>query len=352
MANWSNPTLGSSYTNFVSEVRDRDIDLALAFDGVSAANIPTGTVRWNSSIGRWQKWTGTAWGELAATYALTTITSTGTITGTALIPSGASAPSAGMFLPGTNTLGFAVNSQERFRISTTNLLLRSSGQYGTLIYGDSGGTAGLSIQGWNNSSSPRSLVTFVGSRGTEASPLSNNIGDSVGGLKWVTATGASTFAEIGGIECFVAGATNRGRLSFFIATTSGIQEAFRVTTGAEVIVGGTSLATATGAIYAGNTAKAIASFNGSTLTLSAAFNVSSVTITPGTTDVFRVNFTASLADTNYTAIATASGTTAAGIANVYWDGVAALSTSYVDIAVMTTSNAIVRRPRVSVAVFD
>jgi hypothetical protein len=352
MADWANPTLASTYTNFVAEVNNRDIDLALAFDGVSATNLPVGAIRWNGDVKRWQKWTGTAWGELTALYALTTISATGTITGTALIPSGSSVPSNGMYLPGANTLGLAVNANERFRLSTTTAQIRCSGQYGTVITGDSGSTAGLSIQGWANASSGRSYLTFLAARGTEASPLSNNVNDNVGGLSWVSATGSSTFAQLGSIECYVAGATNRGRISFFVATASGIEEAFRISNSKEIIVGGSSISTATGPVYAGNTPKAIASFNGSTLALAAAFNVSSVTITPGTSDVFRVNFTTALADTNYTAIATASGTTAAGTAHLYWDGVASLSTSYVDIAVMTTSNTIVRRPRVSVAVFD
>lgn len=80
MANWSNPQLTSTYTNFVTEVKDRDVDLALQFDGTSSTNLPTNAIRWNSSIGRWQKWNGSAWGELAATYALTALTTTGDAT--------------------------------------------------------------------------------------------------------------------------------------------------------------------------------------------------------------------------------------------------------------------------------
>lgn len=79
MANWSNPLLTSTYTNFLTEVKDRDTDLALQFDGTTSTNIPTNTVRWNSSINRWQKWNGTTWGELTATYALTALTTTGNV---------------------------------------------------------------------------------------------------------------------------------------------------------------------------------------------------------------------------------------------------------------------------------
>lgn len=96
MANWSNPVLTSTYTNFVTEVKDRDTDLALQFDGTTSTNIPTGTIRWSSSANRWQKWSGTAWGELTTTYALTGLSTTGnasiggtlTVTGAAALNGG------------------------------------------------------------------------------------------------------------------------------------------------------------------------------------------------------------------------------------------------------------------------
>jgi hypothetical protein len=77
MADWSLPTLTSTYTNFLSQLQTRDTDLALQFDGTTTSNQPTGTIRWDSSAGRWKKWTGSAWGELAATYALTGLSTTG-----------------------------------------------------------------------------------------------------------------------------------------------------------------------------------------------------------------------------------------------------------------------------------
>jgi hypothetical protein len=80
MANWSNPQLTSTYTNFVTEVKERDVDLALQFDGTTSTSIPTGTIRWNSSINRWQKWSGSAWGELTSTYALNALSVSGTTT--------------------------------------------------------------------------------------------------------------------------------------------------------------------------------------------------------------------------------------------------------------------------------
>ena len=99
-ANWSNPTLTSTYTNFLSEVKNRDEDLALQFDGTTSTNIPTNTIRWDSSAGRWKKWNGSAWAELAATYALTGLSTTGSASiGTTLTVTGATTLTGG----GTST---------------------------------------------------------------------------------------------------------------------------------------------------------------------------------------------------------------------------------------------------------
>ena len=72
MANWANPTLTSNYVNFVTEVRDRDIDAARQFDpsNTTASNLPTGTIRWNSNTINWERWNGTAWAALSASYAI------------------------------------------------------------------------------------------------------------------------------------------------------------------------------------------------------------------------------------------------------------------------------------------
>jgi len=77
MANWANPQLTSTYTNFVAEVKDRDVDLALQFDGTSSSSIPTGAIRWDSTANRWKKWNGSSWAELTGTYALTGLSTTG-----------------------------------------------------------------------------------------------------------------------------------------------------------------------------------------------------------------------------------------------------------------------------------
>ena len=100
MADWSLPALTSTYTNFVTEVKNRDVDLALQFDGTTSTNLTTNTIRWDSSANRWKKWTGSAWGELATTYALTGLSTTGAASiGTTLGVTGVTTLSGG----GTST---------------------------------------------------------------------------------------------------------------------------------------------------------------------------------------------------------------------------------------------------------
>lgn len=79
MADWSKPLLTSTYTNFLSEVTSRDVDLALQFDGTTSTNLSAGTIRWDSSANRWKKWNGSTWAELASTYALTGLSTTGNV---------------------------------------------------------------------------------------------------------------------------------------------------------------------------------------------------------------------------------------------------------------------------------
>jgi hypothetical protein len=114
MADWSNPQLTSTYTNFVTEVKNRDVDLALQFDGTTSTNLTTGTIRWSSSANRWQKWNGSAWAELTGTYALTGLSTTGAASiGTTLGVTGATTLSGG----GTSTTAAIDNNSTN--IATT-----------------------------------------------------------------------------------------------------------------------------------------------------------------------------------------------------------------------------------------
>ena len=119
-ANWNNPQLSSTYTNFVSEVKDRDEDVATQFQSTTATNIPTNAVQWDASAGRWKKYTGAAWGELATIYKLTSLSVTGT-----------TAPANGLYLPSANTPTFTSNSTARLQFSSAGAFGLSGANYGT-----------------------------------------------------------------------------------------------------------------------------------------------------------------------------------------------------------------------------
>ena len=80
MANWNNPQLTSTYTNFLAEVKARDEDLAKQFSNGTISNQPDGAIKWDSSANIWKKWSssGSSWGALTSTYTFPALTTTGT----------------------------------------------------------------------------------------------------------------------------------------------------------------------------------------------------------------------------------------------------------------------------------
>lgn len=70
MADHSKPTNTSLYTDYTSQIDARFDDITLGLDPavVTATNLPTGAIRWNSASAKWEKWNGTAWADLATAY--------------------------------------------------------------------------------------------------------------------------------------------------------------------------------------------------------------------------------------------------------------------------------------------
>ena len=268
MANWSNPTATSNYLSFVTEVKDRDVDLALQFDGVSPTNLPTGSIRWNSSINRWQKWSGSAWGELTSTYALTTITATGSVTGTAFIPSASTVPTVGTYLPSANTLGFAtastargvIDSSGRWLIGSTtnsggtNSLLQirptsgaSAAQDAVLINHDN--AAGLTVNSYRASTFgiDRAVFNLSGSRGAISAPTLVGTGDYLGVIRFRGYDG-SAFTTGAQILGYVDGTPSTNYIplafSFLVSPSAGTTtEALRLTSTGNMLLGGSTIAT-------------------------------------------------------------------------------------------------------------
>ena len=72
MANWSLPTLSSLYSDVISLFKDRDLDLAKGLDPakVTVTNPSTDMICWSSANNKWQRYNGTSWVDLTATYGI------------------------------------------------------------------------------------------------------------------------------------------------------------------------------------------------------------------------------------------------------------------------------------------
>jgi hypothetical protein len=68
--NWNLPTITDLYTDFLSLLKDRDLDLAKGLDPakVTVSNPVADMMRWNSANGYWEIFNGVSWAALATTY--------------------------------------------------------------------------------------------------------------------------------------------------------------------------------------------------------------------------------------------------------------------------------------------
>ena len=120
-ANWDDPTLSSTYTDFVTEVKNRDLDAATQFNGSTGSDtVPLNAVQWDASANRWNKHNGSDWVELSSTYSLS-----------ALNVTGSTLPSNGIYLQATNTPTFTSNGVKRLEISPNGAFGLSGANYGT-----------------------------------------------------------------------------------------------------------------------------------------------------------------------------------------------------------------------------
>lgn len=83
MADWNLPATTTTYVNVLANLKDRDLDGAKLFDGVTVTNPATGMIRWSSANARLEKWNGSAWAALAATHAINISGSSASCTGNA-----------------------------------------------------------------------------------------------------------------------------------------------------------------------------------------------------------------------------------------------------------------------------
>jgi len=72
MADWNLPGLTDLYTNVLTYLKNRLNDVVTMLDSTltTPTNLPAGAKRWNSTTNKWEQWTGSAWADMADTYAI------------------------------------------------------------------------------------------------------------------------------------------------------------------------------------------------------------------------------------------------------------------------------------------
>lgn len=88
---WSLPVETSLYTDVLDFIDFRLDDVATCFVDTltkNFTNLPINTVRWNSTSSKWEKWTGSAWVDQAATYAISVSGTATNITGVLAVAKG------------------------------------------------------------------------------------------------------------------------------------------------------------------------------------------------------------------------------------------------------------------------
>lgn len=100
MADQNLPLITTPYALFLSSLSDRIKDSMVMCDPalVTVTNPATGTIRWNSGLNKFEKWSGSAWAVLSTLYAIN-------ITGNAGSASVASAVAFGNVTSKPSTLG-------------------------------------------------------------------------------------------------------------------------------------------------------------------------------------------------------------------------------------------------------
>lgn len=190
MANWSLPTLTSSYTNFVTEVKDRDTDQAVGFDPalVTSTNLPTNTIRWSSAVNKWQKWNGTTWGDLTATYAIS-------ISGNAATATVLQTPRA--------INGVAFDGSAAISVNTNQLATFNNGGAGAVSGATFNGSTALTIS-YNTVGAPS--TTGANASGTWGISISGNAATATSAT---SATSATTAGNVTGTVAIANGGTGQ-----------------------------------------------------------------------------------------------------------------------------------------------
>jgi hypothetical protein len=203
MADHSKPTITSLYADFVTELNNRFTDLSIGLDPalVTPTNVPTNTIRWSSAALKWQKWNGTAWNDLAASYSINingTVGATTPSTGafTTLSTSGVASLAANSTVNSVAIVGTTLSQTLTNKTLTTPLLSATAS-------GTAAGSLGYlsGVLSFGDGSAQRTVVTTDNTQ-TLSNKTFNSTGNVWnGGIIGVTygGTGTSTAPVQGGI---------------------------------------------------------------------------------------------------------------------------------------------------------
>ncbi len=210
MANHNLPTLTSTYANFVTEMDARMDDISIGFDPAltTATNLATGTVRWVSASNKWEKWSGTTWADLAATYAIS-------ISG--------SAATATQLATSRNINGVAFNGTANISINLNNAITVSNAGTGAASGSTFNGNAAVTIS-YNSVGAPS--VSGANATGTWAISITGNAATATTAssvTNGVYTTGDQTIAGVKTFSSKIVGKTGGADTvpSISIATTGG-----------------------------------------------------------------------------------------------------------------------------------
>ena len=128
------------------------------------------------------------------------VVTTGNATAAALIPSGSTVPSNGVYLPAANTVGVANNGSERARIDSSGRLLVGTS---TSTTGTSSQFAKLQVIGNNSASADRGAIVNLGHSAASASVTTNEL---IGQIIFTD----NAAGEYGFIGCYADGTAGSG----------------------------------------------------------------------------------------------------------------------------------------------
>jgi hypothetical protein len=224
MANFSttNPVPGitTAYTQVLSEINNKFTDLVQGLDpavATSVTNPPTGAIRWTGASNKWQKWSGSAWADLAALYGIsisgnastaTVLANTRNINGTAFnggadITITANTTQALTF----NNAGAGSVSGTTFNGSTARTISYNTVGSPSTTGANATGTWAISISGNSATATTATTATSAISLSTANWTVSESGGKlffAHGGVNKASLDSSGNFATVGNVTAYAA----------------------------------------------------------------------------------------------------------------------------------------------------